>query len=146
MHDLAGAWHLVSWSFELDDGRTTHPFGGDVAGLLVYTSDGYMSATLMRRNRPDLGTATLAGAPAQGRAVAAAGYLAYGGPYRIEGDEVVHMVQVSLFPDWVGGEQRRQIVWDGDELILQAATTTASGRRAKNRLRWRRADEGANTQ
>jgi len=38
---------------------------------------------------------------------AARGYVAYAGPYRVEGDSVVvHEPEVSLFPNWVPRDRR----------------------------------------
>lgn len=149
MDDLVGTWRLVEWTFSVNGQRQRKPFGGDPVGLLTYTADGHMSATLMRRDRPRLDTTTLSAAPAGERALIAAGYVAYAGPYRRNGDTVVHEVEVSLFPNWVGGEQVRQIEWvendeGGRDLELSTPPEpTDGGRTAVNRLRWRRIDDGA---
>ena len=148
MPDLVGTWRLVEWTFSVDDQKQRKPFGGDPVGLLTYTEDGHMSATLMRRERPQPDTTTLSAAPAGERAQIAAGYVAYAGPYRREGDTVIHQVEVSLFPNWVGGEQVRTITWIENEnggYDLELATPpepTEGGRKAVNRLRWRRTDNG----
>jgi hypothetical protein len=148
MQDLVGTWRLVEWTFSVDGQRQRKPFGGDPVGLLTYTADGHMSATLMRRDRPQPDTTTLSAAPASERAQIAAGYVAYAGPYRLEGDTVVHRVEVSLFPNWVGGEQARRIEWVTNEaggVDLELSTPpepTDGGRTAVNRLRWRRVDNG----
>lgn len=143
MRDLVGTWRLAEWAFLLEGDRPRHPFGTDATGLLTYTADGHMSATLMRRGRALLGTRTLAGAPEAARAEAAAGYVAYGGRFRVEGDEVVHTVEVSLLPDWIGQEQRRRLVLAEGRLTLTTPEeTTSSGRRGHNRLVWTRTDEG----
>jgi hypothetical protein len=99
----------------------------------------------MRPDRADLDTATLAAATVEQRAAAAAGYLAYAGTYRLDGDTVHHHVEVSLFPDWLGGVQTRLVSWeDGDLVLRSTGTTTRDGKQAVNRLRWRRIT-GANT-
>ena len=129
---------LVEWIASVDD-TVVRPFGGVVDGHLTYTADGRMWAARQRRDRPPLGTGPLAAAPAERRAAAAAGYLSYGGRYFVDGDRVVHHVDTALFPDWVGGEQVRQVEWDGDELILATLPETSTGgRTVVNRLRWRR--------
>ena len=138
MSSLVGTWRLVEWAVTRDGVPAPKPFGGTPTGLLTYTADGRMSATLMRTDRPDLGSATLASATVEQRATAAAGYLAYAGTYRIDGDRVRHVVEVSLFPDWVGGMQERQIDWEDGDLVLSADTPTPDGHEESNRLRWRR--------
>lgn len=46
--------------------------------------------------------------------------MAYAGTYEIDGNSVVHYVDISLFPNWIGGEQRRIARLDGDRLALLA--------------------------
>lgn len=138
MESLIGTWRLVDWTVTVDD-TLTRPFGGQAEGLLTYTTDGHMWATLQRRDRLPLGTGTLAAATAEQRGSAAAGYLAYSGRYTTQGDEVIHHVEFSLFPDWVGDDQVRLIGWEGDDLVLSThPQQTSSGRTVINRLRWRR--------
>jgi hypothetical protein len=139
MRELQGTWHLVDWTVTVDD-TVTRPFGGQAEGLLTYTDDGRMWATLQRRDRPLLRTGTLAAATAEQRAAAAAGYLAYAGRYTLHDGQVTHHVEVSLFPDWVGDDQLRQVTWtdDGDLVLSTLPEKTAAGRTVINRLRWRR--------
>jgi len=52
--EIRGAWQLIAYVVQDDqDGPATHPLGPDAQGLIVYTHDGYMSAQLMRCDRPD---------------------------------------------------------------------------------------------
>ncbi len=143
MQSLIGTWKLVEWTFTVDDSRPTRPWGGDPAGLLMYTEDGRMSASLMSTGRPPAPTRTLSAAPIDIRAAAAAGYLSYTGSYSREGDDVLHHIELSLMPNWVGQTERRHIEWiatdDGHDLVLSTPPTrTDGGRSAVNRLRWTR--------
>lgn len=138
MSRLVGTWELVRWTARVGE-RTQLPFGGNPAGLLVYTVHGTMSATLMRRDRSPISATTLAGATARERAGAAAGYLSYGGTYTVEGRRVRHHVQVSLLPNWVGRDQVRNIRWVGEDLELASDPETGrSGLEIVNRLLWSR--------
>ncbi|CAN5884808.1 lipocalin-like domain-containing protein [soil metagenome] len=142
MSQLIGSWSLVAWTASVGE-RVRHPFGGEAEGLLTYTDDGRMWATLMRRNRPSLSASTLAAATATERAAAAAGYLSYAGSYSDLGERVVHHVEVSLLPNWVGEIQERVVTWipteGGDDLELSTEPTAGrSGELIVNRLRWRR--------
>ncbi len=150
MHNLIGTWRLVEWTFTVDDSRPTRPWGGNPAGLLTYTADGRMSASLMSLGRPDAPTRTLSAAPVDIRAAAAAGYLSYTGAYSMDGDDVLHHIELSLMPNWVGQTERRHIEWlptdDGQDLVLSTPPTrTDGGRTAVNRLRWTRIDGGGAT-
>lgn len=143
MHELIGTWRLVEWAFTVNESRPTHPWGGDPAGLLTYTGDGRMSASLMSIGRPPTPTRTLSAAPIDIRAAAAAGYLSYAGAYTIEGGDVLHHIELSLMPNWVGKTERRHIEWlpigTRNDLVLSTPPTkTDRGRTAVNRLRWKR--------
>jgi len=143
MRSLIGTWRLLEWTFTVDDSRPTRPWGGNPAGLLTYTEDGRMSASLMSNGRPGAPTRTLSAAPIEIRAAAAAGYLSYAGSYSMDGNDVLHHIELSLMPNWVGTTERRLIEWapseNGFDLILSTPPTkTDGGRLAVNRLHWER--------
>lgn len=138
---LIGTWQLVDWTVTIGD-RTVRPFSGAAIGLLTYTDEGRMMASLMREDRVRMDTTSFAGADAQTRAGAAAGYISYAGSYEVVGDEVHHDVELSLFPDWVGDVQTRRIRWvtesDGSEALELSYVQQTSGKQATNTLRWHR--------
>jgi hypothetical protein len=71
---LVGAWTLVCYTERsLPDGPVTYPHGPDALG-------GYMSVQIMTRGRPVTDGGTL-----EQSAPAATGYLAYSGPYSVDG-------------------------------------------------------------
>ena len=57
---------------------------------------------------------------------------------------MLHAVEMSLFPNWVGTEQRRHVTLsaDGCELVLEADPFLLRGRVARRPVTWRRI-EGA---
>lgn len=143
--DLVGTWKLVEWTAAVD-GNPVTPFGGETTGLITYTADGRMWGTLMRVDRSPVDGDTLAAAPESERAAAAAGYLNYAGTYRREGSTVVHEVEVSLFPNWIGTDQIREMEWapndnGGQDLMLSAQSTSRKGEIVTNHLIWRRLEE-----
>ncbi|MEM7545593.1 MAG: lipocalin-like domain-containing protein [Pseudomonadota bacterium] len=134
MKDLFGSWSLVSFQVTLDKGGVTAPYGPDPLGRLVYTSNGYMSAHLMARERP-----IPEGAAVEARALAIARtHFSYAGQFRIEGAEVVHVVDMAMSPDWIGQEKRRTIEWDGADLILTEKRARLGRDFGVGRLRWSR--------
>lgn len=138
---MVGNWRLSEWTASVN-GRRVRPFGGVSTGLLIYTADGRMSATLMRTDREDLDSGTLAAAKEHERAHAAAGYISYGGRWYLSGDIVTHEVEVSLFPDWIGGKQLRRVKWLGDDLELSTPEEhSQGGATVVNRLTWQRIRE-----
>jgi hypothetical protein len=118
-HDLVGAWGLESWSLEYEDGRPSEfPLGLAVRGMLLYTPDGRVSATLMGAGKP-------------------AASFAYAGRYDVRGDAVYHSIEISTDPTLVGATTTRHIVREGDVLTLSGPDFRAgTGRRQK--IVWRR--------
>lgn len=141
LDDILGTWLLVSWTAEADGG-VSHPLGTDPVGTIIYTADGYMSAQLMRRDRPAYDSAWPGGGTEAQLAAAASGYLAYSGPFTLDESTGVvhHHVEVSLLPNWLGGVQDREGRLDGTRLVLSADTTSRKGITSHSTLTWRRAD------
>jgi Lipocalin-like domain len=119
--EIVGTWKLVTYTAQDDQGGPViYPLGPAAVGLIMYTHDGYMSAQLMRPDRPDYDHP---GTPStEQAATAAAGYLAYGGPYTVDETSGVvhHDVAVSLLPNWLNTAQLRNSTLDGDRLTLVA--------------------------
>ena len=139
---LCGAWSLREWRICYSDGRAdTHPFGKDATGLLLYMGDGRMSAGISRAGRPGFGGGSVRSAGADAKAAAFDSYFHYQGTYAIEGDHIVHHVQDSLNPDFVGTLQVRHAKLVGDVLELSAHDTLpGTSMRRLHVLRWRRAE------
>lgn len=137
-NDLVGVWRLVAFEATDADGNVTRPYGDAPEGRIVYTSGGIMSAHLGAGGRPpfiELGDTT------EQRALAALrGHFSYSGRWRLEGDKVIHSVDMSVSPDWVGTERPRTVTLDGDEIVL--TDEALEGRLGRptgvGRLRWRR--------
>ena len=137
---LIGSWRLVDWTVTVGE-RSRRPWGGTAHGLLTYTDDGRMWAALMATDRPDMPTRTLSAAPPTQRAAAASGFVMYAGTYSMDGEDVIHHVEISLLPNYVGNDERRHIDWietdHGIDLQLTTPpTATDAGRTAIERLRW----------
>jgi hypothetical protein len=137
--DILGTWLLQSYTAESSDGLS-HPLGEAAVGTIVYTPDGYMSAQLMRRERPAYDKAVTGGGSPDQLASSAAGYLCYSGPYELDEDADVlrHHVELALVPNWVGGVQVRQARWDGDALVLSADVPSRTTGPSTHVLVWRR--------
>ncbi|MER5625292.1 lipocalin-like domain-containing protein [Streptosporangium sp. NPDC002544] len=118
--DLVGAWRLVEWRIVSAGGRVSHPFGTDAVGLLCYTPDGHMSATIARAGRSPLPGASPRKAPPEALAEAFTSFFAYAGRYEIRDGHVAHDVELSLNPAFAGTVQIRELNADGDRLVLAA--------------------------
>jgi hypothetical protein len=136
---LVGHWSLVS--LEVASGEAVeYPLGRDVSGLIMYDEAGHMAVQIMQANRPCFASGDQAsGTPAE-LAAAVTGYIAYFGTYSVdEGTKIVtHHLAGSLFPNWVGTEQRRGIVLQGDHLTLSSQPIAFQGKTRVFRLVWKR--------
>jgi hypothetical protein len=140
---LVGAWRLLSWENQAADGRVTYPMGTDALGYLIYTADGRFSVMISRAGRPGFAANDLFGGTMPEQAQAVEGFVAYAGRYRFDGDRVVHHVELSLFPNWVGSDQERAVELSGDRLILSARPLLLGGKRQVPRLVWERVHQSS---
>lgn len=136
---LTGTWRLVSWENRTADGRITYPLGEDAKGLIMYGGDGYMFVAIMEPNRTRFGTEDLLGGSFEEKANAAQTYVSYCGTYELRGETVVHHVELSLFPNWVGVEQERLVSVTPERLELSTRPTFFDGTEQTARLVWQRA-------
>lgn len=125
---LIGTWRLVSYEVRDEDGSMTHPYGRDPVGFLTYTANGYMAGQLGRSDRAHVSVDVCETAPDAEVAAAARDYFAYCGTDEVRGDTVVHRVELSLMPNWIGGEQMRDVALDGDSLTLSTSFMSSGGR------------------
>lgn len=115
---LIGTWSLVSFESEGPDGIITYPLGKDAQGSIMYAADGYVSVNIMQTGRTGFVDRSLY----QNKLLKYLDlpYLAYSGRFVLDESRpsVTHIVEVSIYPDWLGAEQYRIIKWLGDDLQL----------------------------
>ena len=142
---LVGGWRLRSWVSIADDGAEARPMGEAPDGLLAYTAAGTIVGIMAPADRPRFATDDVTGGTAEEQAAAFATFIAYGGRYAVEGDTVIHTVETSLFPNWIGTEQRRRfdLSDDGRTLTFTSPPIVLGGTRRIQRLTWSRIDEPA---
>ena len=64
-------------------------------------------------------------------------YVSYCAPAELRGETVVHHVELSLFPGWVGGDQERLVELTRDRLALSSTRPFLQGdRRVRSRREW----------
>ena len=117
---LNGTWQLESWTIGYSDrDGFTYPYGEDPQGLLLYTDDGWMSASICRSDRSLLpADVSLRKLPESSRADAFTSYFHYAGRFRVMEGDVIHYVTQSLNPNFPGTEQLRHAELDGQTLVL----------------------------
>lgn len=131
-----GSWALISFEHVLPSGEVLRPFGDSPSGSILYQPDGHMSAQLSAGNPAKFANGDPDRASAEEATHAWRTYFGYWGSFKVivEKRVVVHRVEGSSFPNWVGTEQVRHFRFEGaDRLILDAQSS--SGRYT---LTWRR--------
>jgi lipocalin-like protein len=135
---LIGTWRLLSWKNRTLDGEVSHPLGEDASGYLAYTDDGHVLVAIMGAGRrPFVAGDLLSGSTAE-KAGAAETYVSYCGRYEFHGETVLHHVELSLFPNWVGVTQERLVKLSGDRLTLSTRPLLLQGKQQTAQLLWER--------
>lgn len=136
---LNGTWNLVAWRRIAGDGSVSYPLGPDASGLLVYTENGRMTVQIAGADRATVAGDDPLGGDEQARAEAYSTYLAYFGTYAVSGQNVVHDIEGSLFPNWSGESQVRPFTLDSGQLVLSTPPMElADGTTVVNELAWER--------
>jgi len=131
-YHIVGNWKLVSlFTEELATGKTTSPLGEHPKGYLVYTPQGRMVALLVheKRSPPQVD---------EDRINLHKYMVAYSGRYTVEGDQVVHHVDISGNESWTGTDQVRFFNLEGDKLTITAPVDAISGLASISVLVWER--------
>ena len=125
--DLLGAWKLESWTVGYSDRNDfSYPYGEDPQGLLLYSDDGWMSASIARHSRDRLpDDVPFRKLPEAMKAEAFSSYFHYAGRYRVVDGDVIHYVSQSLNPNFPGTEQLRHAELDGQTLVLSGKDSVA---------------------
>ena len=135
---LVGTWRLLSWETRSVDGHISYPFGQDAVGYITYNPDGYMFVAIMRPNRAKFVTGDLLRGSTEEKAQAAESYASYCGRYEFQGDRVMHYVELSLFPNWIGLSQERLVELAGNRLTLSTRPILLDGKQQTAHLVWER--------
>jgi hypothetical protein len=137
-HSLIGTYQLVSWENRAASGQTTHPLGPDAQGLINYSQDGYMFVQIMASHRRPHAVNELFAGDIDEIKRSAITHLSYCGRFELQGNEVIHHVQICSFPNWVNTEQRRAFNFNDGQLHLTAFGIQSGGETVDAHLVWRR--------
>lgn len=115
---LAGVWKLKSFKISNSD-QDLSDWGMNLQGLLIFTSDHYVSVSINRHSNSDDNSSL-------------EDCLFYAGTYEVAGSEILHFVTVATDRSKIGKVLRRNFLLDEDNLILTG--TARSGKRFE--LKW----------
>ncbi|MFM7531879.1 MAG: lipocalin-like domain-containing protein [Rubrivivax sp.] len=135
---LIGTWTLLRYVVRFADGSESAPLGDDALGCICYTAEGRMAGFMARAGRRPFASADrLLATPAE-KAQAFDDCVSYAGRWTLREDGmVVHHVELSLLPNWIGQEQLRIPRLDAQGLELVGHIGEGAARRSAI-ARWRR--------
>jgi hypothetical protein len=137
---IIGTWKLISWTYKNEKGEEVHYFGKNSTGILMYDEHGYMNAQLMKENRAAFASDSINGGSPEETYGAFHSYLAYFGKYYEEKPgEMTHIVEGSLFPNWVGNKEIRYGKIEGNRLVLSTPPIQAGESEIIFYITWERA-------
>jgi hypothetical protein len=111
---IVGTWSLVSVVYEdVTTKERTPIYGEHPKGIQIATAEGRWLALMTAEGRPIPKTD-------EDRAAALKTMIAYTGRYRVDNGQVITKVEAAWNEAWVGGEQVRNIRFDGDRLTIES--------------------------
>ena len=136
---LIGTWRLKSFVREITGtGERYDSLGAHPHGYLNYSRDGHMSVITVAAERIKPREAVASDSE---RAQLYNSMVAYAGTYTVlEGNKVVHHVDISWNDAWTGTDQVRLFTLDGDTLTIKSAPTKSptDGREVVWTVVWQR--------
>jgi hypothetical protein len=138
-HPIVGAWRLRRYWIQYDTDPIAFALGEDPVGFILYTPNGYMCGTMQRRGVPAFAVADRLRARPEEKIAAFDDYVTYCGRWRADGARILHRIEASLLPNWVGDEQARDAVWHGSDRLDLVAEWDVQGRRRRAVVEWERA-------
>jgi hypothetical protein len=136
-----GTWKLLSWKIRRANGALTDsPLGPKAVGRIMYDAGGHISVALMRPDRPSFVSDHLSEATPEEVKNGFEGYIGYCGSYEVDEKErvVIHRLELSWLPNWVGTEQKRHFEFAGDRLTLRTPPQAVWGEAEVHSLVWQR--------
>jgi hypothetical protein len=137
-----GQWELVSYELRsASDEFYAFPYSKNAKGLLWYGSNSQMTALLMNPERRNFEKAHSWRGTADEYKESFRGYTSYAGHFELAENEVVHHVEMSLFPNWIGTRLRRYFEFKDRNRKLLLTTDffeTKSGQKVRHVLLWER--------
>ncbi len=115
--DIIGTWKLGTYETQFSDGHIgTHPVGENTVGYILYNPDGYVSLELMAQKRLNFTQQDPFAASDEGYAEAMRSHLSYVGTYEVIDDRVIHHIELSSYPDFIGHKIARTVRLEDDVL------------------------------
>jgi len=138
---IVGTWRITSFSYlNLTTNETTRPFGENPIGFIQFSAGGHMVVFLSAGNPPK--PASVPFTDAERAAIHKGIIAAYAGTYSVEGNKVTMHVVAASRPDWIGGDQIRDMEINGNMLTEKTAPALSglTGQRSMATLTYERVE------
>ena len=137
---IIGAWKLISFEIQKENGEVVYPFGKNAKGSIIYTESGRLAAQAMRSDRPQFASRDQMKGTAEEIKANYEGFVSYYGSYEFNREKgfVIHHMEGSLFPNWEGQRQKRFFEVSGNRLKLSTPPTLWGGGNVVGVLLWER--------
>lgn len=143
---VAGTWTLLSYQEQRPNGDWVDPpLGAGLTSWIMYDGHGHVCVQITRSDRvrfasDDLYAGQQYAGTLEEKARAYDGYGAYCATYTVDERtaSIVHHVELSLFPNLVGSDQKRSYHFDAGRLILDTEPFERDGETRSARLIWER--------
>jgi len=135
-HNLLGTWFLrAAYAIGPDGERLHDVYGVRPSGVIHYSDDGRMMALITHGGRTRLDGDRQAAPQAQ-RAQAYKSSIAYAGRFTLEAGWILHHIDISTYPNWVGTTLRRTLHFEHGDAVLTTAPQMQDGVETVLKLVW----------
>ena len=143
---LLGTWKLISVTAKFPDGTTKNQaFGTNPIGYITYTPEGKMMVIFSKSDRPLLSgnsasplTTAIHSVPIEERAQAFSTFNSYAGSYTLDGNKVIHHVEIASIPNRIGKSLTRTFTLNGNRVTLQTPPSKSDDTPKVFELVWER--------
>ncbi|PSM48199.1 hypothetical protein C7Y66_15795 [Chroococcidiopsis sp. CCALA 051] len=148
MTALLGTWKLISAIAILPDGSIEPDvYGVNPVGYITYAPEGRMMVMFARRDRADFSIdiksplgKDIQLVPVAELARAFTTFNAYAGTYELNGNTVIHHIEIASIPNRVGTDLVRTFSLNGDLVTLKTPPTLGDGVLKVFELVWERVE------
>ena len=121
MKSIIGSWKLVS--FEVDDlggdDGVRYPYGHDVSGVLIYEQHGSMCEIIAANTRPHVSAIDASFMLDKEKIAITEHFSAFAGTFKIQGDKIIHHIEVSFHTKWTGTTLERSYSFEDEKLSIR---------------------------
>ncbi len=124
--NITGTWNLINFELKRND-TISYPLGENPLGFLIYNDNGHMAVMMSKNDRPPVSTEDITHIPEEEKSKLADGFIGYSGKYEIFDNEIVHHVEMSFIPNWIGRPLKRFYQFKKGNLILETPAEEIDG-------------------